>query len=125
MMPDQRREEQVDGLRDQLLDVGARLLQDAQRLAAALVLEDLIRQRQRVADAVGIQARAQALRDDVDEVVLEILRDARHERHADGRRQQQADAAEELARCCTPDSAWRTRRSRAGRSAGRAARRSG
>ena len=40
---------------------------------------------------------AQPLRDDVDEVVLEVLGDAGHEGHADGGRQQQADAAEELA----------------------------
>jgi len=50
-----------------------------------------------VLDAVGVQLRADPLRDDVDVVVLEILRHARHERHADGRAEQQADAAEELA----------------------------
>jgi len=37
------------------------------------------------------------LRDDVDEIVLDVLRDARDERDADGRAEQQADAAEELA----------------------------
>ena len=74
----------IDG-RDQLLDVGAHLLQLAERLAAALVLEDRIGQLERVADAVGVELRAQPLRDDVDEVVLEVLRDARDERDADRR----------------------------------------
>ena len=51
-----------------------------------------------MADAVGVELRAQALRDDVDEVVLEVLGHARDERHADRGCQQQAHAAEELAR---------------------------
>jgi hypothetical protein len=50
-----------------------------------------------MSDAVGVQARAYALCDDVDEVILEVLRHPRHERHADSRGQQQADAAKELA----------------------------
>ena len=99
----------IDG-RDQLLDVGAHLLQLAERLAAALVLEHRVGQLERVPDAVGVELRAQPLRDDVDEVVLEVLGDARDERHADRRRQQQADAAEELRRSCTPGSASRTGR---------------
>ena len=82
---------------DELLDVGAHLLQDAERLAAALVLEDAIRQVERVAHAVGVELRAQPLRDDVDEVVLKVLGHARDERHADRGQQQQAHAAEELA----------------------------
>ena len=94
--PDERREEHVDARRDQLLDVGAHLLQPAERLAAALVLEHRIRQLQRVPDAVRIQLRAQPLRDDVDVVVLEVLRDARDERDPDRGAEQQADAPEEL-----------------------------
>ena len=47
-------------------------------------------------DAVGVDAGAELLRDDVDEVVLEILRDARNERDADRGAQQERDAAEEL-----------------------------
>ena len=75
---------------DELLRVGADLLELAERLAAALVLEDLEGQGQRVADAVGVELRAQPLRYDVDEVVLEVLGDAGDERDADGHRQEQA-----------------------------------
>jgi len=49
-----------------------------------------------VADAVSVNLRAEPLRDHVDVVVLEVLGDARDERHADCGEQQQADAAEEL-----------------------------
>ena len=94
---DERREQHVDRRRDQLLDVGAHLLQLAERLAAALILEHRVGQLERVPDAVRVELRAEPLRDDVDEVVLEVLRDARDERHADRRAEQQADAAEELA----------------------------
>ena len=93
---DQRGEDQIDRHVDQLLHVGSDLLQFAQRLAAALVFEQRVGQFQRVPDAVGIDARADLLGDQVDEVVLEILGDARDERDAHGRRQQHADAADEL-----------------------------
>ena len=86
----------IDG-RDQLLDVGAHLLQLAERLAAALILEHRVGQLERVADAVGVELRAEPLRDDVDVVVLEVLGHARDERDADRRAEQQADAPEELA----------------------------
>ena len=99
----------IDG-RDQLLDVGAHLLQLAERLAAALILEHRVGQLQRVADAVGVELRAQPLGDDVDVVVLEVLGDARDERDADRRAEQQADAAEELAGRVLAGTAWRTRR---------------
>ena len=52
---DQRGEHHVDGRRDELLDVGAHLLQLAERLAAALVLEHRVGQLERVADAVGVE----------------------------------------------------------------------
>ena len=61
-----------------------------------LFFEHLNRQRQRVADAVCEDLGAQPLRDDVDEVVLEVLGHTRDERDAYGRQQQHADAAEEL-----------------------------
>ena len=51
-----------------------------------------------MADPVGIEVDADALRDDVDEVILEVLRDPGDERDADGGEQQQADTAKELAR---------------------------
>ena len=94
--PDERREQDVDARRDQLLDVGAHLLQPAERLAAALILEHRIGQLERMPDAVRVQLRAEPLRDDVDEVVLEVLRHARDERDADRGAEQQADALEEL-----------------------------
>ena len=80
---DQRGEQHVDRGRDQLLDVGAHLLQPAERLAAALILEHRIGQLERVADAVRVELRAEPLGDDVDVVVLEVLGDARDERDAD------------------------------------------
>ena len=83
---------------DELLDVGADLLQLAERFAAALILEDRVGQLERVPDAVGVELRAEPLRDDVDVVVLEVLRHARDERDADRRAEQQADALEELDR---------------------------
>ena len=99
----------IDG-GDQLLDVGAHLLQPAERLAAALILEHRIGQLQRVPDAVRVELRAEPLGDDVDVVVLEVLGHARDERDADRRAEQQADAAEELGRSCIPGTGWRTRR---------------
>ena len=121
----QRREEDVDGGGDQLLDVGADLLQLAQGLAAPLVLEDLVGQVQRVADAVRVDLGPQALGDHVDEVVLEVLGHPGDEGHAHRRRQEQAHPAEELRRSCTPGSGSRRCRSRGGRSGGRGARRPG
>ena len=85
----------------ELLDVGPHLLELAERFAAALILEDGVGQLQRVADAVGVELSAKPLRDQVDVVVLEVLGDARDEGHAHRRRQQQADAAEELPASCT------------------------
>ena len=55
----------------------------AERLAAALILEDRVRQLERVPDAVRVDLRADTLRDDVDEVVLEVLGDAGDEGDAD------------------------------------------
>ena len=93
---DQRGEDQVHGHGDQLLHVGSHFLQLAQGLAAALVFEERVGQFERVAYAVGIDARAHLLGDQVDAVVLEILGDARNERDAHRRRQQSADAPDEL-----------------------------
>jgi len=93
---DHRGEEDVDGGRNQFLDVRPHLLQLAERFAAALVLEDRVGQFEGVPDAVRVDLRAEPLRDDVDEVILEILGNPRDERHAHGREQQEADAAEEL-----------------------------
>jgi hypothetical protein len=93
----------VDGRGDELFHVRADLLQLAQRLAAALVLEHRVGQLQGVADAVRVDLRPQALRDHVDEVVLEVLGHARDEGHAHRRRQQQAHAGEELSGRVLPE----------------------
>ena len=63
-----------------------------------------------MADAVRVELGAEPLRDDVDVVVLEVLRDARDERDAHRRAEQQADAPEELAGRVFLETAWRTRR---------------
>jgi hypothetical protein len=47
-------------------------------------------------DPIRVQLRPEALRDDVDEVVLEVLGDARDEGHAHGRAEEQRHATEEL-----------------------------
>jgi len=49
-----------------------------------------------VADAVGVELCAEALRNQVDVVVLKILCDARDERHTDRRSEERRDPAEEL-----------------------------
>src|SRR5687768_3034273 len=46
--------------------------------------------------AITVYLGAHTLDDDIDEVVLEILRDARYEGHSDGSSQQEADTFEEL-----------------------------
>src|SRR5687768_5056458 len=95
---DERGEHDVHEGGDETLDVRSHLLKLAERLAAPLILEDLEWERERVADAVGVQIYADTLRGDVDEIVLEVLRDAGDEGDADRRREQQPDSAEELAR---------------------------
>src|SRR5207249_495370 len=70
----------------------------AKRFPAALIFEDRIWQLERVADSVGINLSAQPLGDDVDVVVLEILRYARNERDTDGGCKQQTHATKELSR---------------------------
>ena len=89
-------EEDVDGDGNELLDVSPHFLQPAERFAAALILEHGVGKLERMADAVGIDLRADSLCDDVDVIVLKVLRDTRDEGDANGRRQQQADAPEEL-----------------------------
>ena len=69
---------------DQPLDIGSNLLKFAQRLAAPLVLKNRIRQLKRVANAVGIDLRADPLRDDVGEIILEIFGNTRNKSDADG-----------------------------------------
>ena len=94
--PTSRGEDHVDERRDELLGVGPNLLELAQRLAAPLVLEDLEGQGQRVANSVGVELRAQPLRYNVDEVVLEVLGHAGDERDTNGHREEERDSAKEL-----------------------------
>ena len=94
---DERGEEHVDRSGNQLLDIRTNLLQFPERFAAALILEDRVGQFERVADAVRVQPGAQPLGGDVDEVVLEVLRHARHECHTHRGGQEHAHPAEELA----------------------------
>ena len=85
---DQGGEDDIDRSDSQLLDVGAHFLKLAERLAATLILEDAVRQFQGVPQAVAVYLSAHPLHNDVDEIVLEILRDARHKGDANGRGQQ-------------------------------------
>ena len=82
---DERREHYVHHRRDEFLDVGPDLLQLAQSLAAPLVLEEGIGKLERVLDAVGVDAGADLLRDEVHEIILEILGHAGYERDTHGR----------------------------------------
>ena len=93
---DQSGEHHVHRRGDEFLHVRSDFLQLAQRLAAALVFKQRVGQFERVPDAVGVDARAHLLRDQVDEVILEVLGHAGYERDAHRRAQQQADAADEL-----------------------------
>ena len=95
---DERYEKDVDRDIDQPLDVGPNFLEFTECLAAALVFKDRIRQFQRVANAVGIDLRTQPLRDDIREIVLEVFRHSRDERHTHRCAQQKADTANEF-RC--------------------------
>src|SRR6185436_2693971 len=62
------------------------------------IFEHAVRKLERVTDAVGIDLRAQPLRDHIDVVILKVLCDARNKRDAHRGGQQQADSAEKLAR---------------------------
>jgi len=73
-----------------------RLPEFAERLAAPLILEDGVRQLEGMADAVRVELGPETLRDDVDEIVLEVLGDSRDERDTDGSAEEQADTAKEL-----------------------------
>src|SRR5262245_8565561 len=78
----ERREQDVDGGGDELLDVSSDLLQLTERFSTTLIFKDGIGQLEGMADAVGVKLSAESLCDDVDVVVLKILRHARHEGHA-------------------------------------------
>src|SRR6185503_7778595 len=90
------REHDVHEGGDELLRVVANFLKLAERLAAALILEDLEGQGERVLDPVRVELRAQPLRDHVDEVVLEVLRDPGHQSDPNSSAEKQGHADEEL-----------------------------
>jgi hypothetical protein len=93
---DERREHDVHERGDKPLRIRARLLELAERLSAPLILEHLVRESERVADAIGVQLGAEPLGYDVDEVVLEVLRHARDERHTDRCREPLDHPADEV-----------------------------
>ena len=93
---DERSENQIDRRGDELLHIGADLLQLAQRLAAALVFEEGVRQFQRMTDAVGVNARTHLLCDQVHEIILKVLCDPGNERDSDCSREQPANALDEF-----------------------------
>src|SRR5882672_5471693 len=81
----ERREHHVYEQRDKLLNIASNSLQLPERFAAALVLKQGIGKFQRVPDAIRINAGANLLGDHVDEIILKVLGNARHERHTDSR----------------------------------------
>src|SRR6185437_2609621 len=68
-----RRKENVHGCRYEPLRVESRLLDLSERLTAALILEERVWQLERVSNSVGIEIDADALRNYVDEIILECL----------------------------------------------------
>ena len=86
----------ADRRRDQPFDIRTHFLQFPEGLSAALVFEDGIGKLKRVAQSVGVELRSQTLGDDVDEIVLEVLRYPGNERYADGGGEEEADAPDEL-----------------------------
>src|SRR5204862_6953965 len=70
---DESRENQIDRQRDELLDIGPHLLELAECLAAALVLEDGVGQLEGVSDPIRVHLGSYPLDDDVDVVILEVL----------------------------------------------------
>src|SRR5689334_6560685 len=100
----QRRENQIDRERDEALDVLPYLLQFAQRLAASLILEHGVGQLQRVPDSLRVHLGPDALDDHVDVIVLEVLGNARHERHAHRHQQQGSRALDESRRLILAES---------------------
>ncbi len=100
--PDQRGEERADRRRDEPFDIEPDFLELSERLAAPLVLEHCVGELKRVPEPVGIEPGTEPLGDDVDEIILEVLRDARDECHSHGRGKQEADTTEELRMCIVP-----------------------
>jgi len=63
-----------------------------------------------MSNAIGVDACANLLRDYIDEIILEILGDARDQSHANRRSEQQSYTSDEIAGSNTRDS--ESRRSR-------------
>src|ERR1700687_838544 len=84
---DERSEKHIDSGGYEALHVATNFLQLAQGFTAALVLEYLVGQIQRMPDPIRVHPRAQPLHDHVHEIVLEILSDSRHKRHPHRRQQ--------------------------------------
>lgn len=88
--------QQIHRQRQQFLDIGAGLLQLAQRLTAALVFKEDIREFERMADSVRVNTSTYLLRNDIYVIILKILGDAGDKGHADRHAEQQRNAANEL-----------------------------
>src|SRR5260370_35266872 len=71
-------------------------MQLPQRFDAALILKQHVRHIQRMSNAIGVDACANLLRDYIDEIILEILGDARDQSHANRRSEQQSYTSNEL-----------------------------
>src|SRR5207247_2882249 len=93
---DQSREHHVHQQCDELLDIASYPLQLPQSFATALILKQRVREIQRMSNAIGVDACANLLRDYIDEIILEILGDARDQSHDNRRSEQQSYTLNEL-----------------------------
>ena len=75
------RKQHIDESGNELLCVGAHLLQDAQGLATALVFKLLIRQSHGVLQPIGENGGPEFLSDEVEEIILKCFGDAAHHGH--------------------------------------------
>ncbi len=72
----QGRKDEIDGESDELLYVASDFLKLAERFSASLILEYRIGELEGMPDSIRVHLRAESLNDDVDEVVLKVLRNA-------------------------------------------------
>lgn len=85
-------EQHIDESGNELLRVGAHLLEDTQSFAAALVFKLLIRQFHGVLQAIGEDGGPKFLGDEVEEIILKCLGDAADHGHRNGTNKQPNEA---------------------------------
>lgn len=85
-------EQHIDEGGNELLRVGAYLLEDAQGFAAALVFKLLIRQFHGVLQPIGKDGGSEFLGDEVEEIILKCLCDAADHGHRNGTDEQPHEA---------------------------------